>query len=249
MTFVLGLLGLLGALALLNAAATLFRSPAPGSRPLHGDEEARTRALPAAYGDRDSLGGFATRRDKAVVFPPSGKATVTYRVEAGVCLASGAPSATRRPGRAPSTPGWTRPRRHARAPAVTGASEAGARACARAGPGALQLGDEAILHVPGIDLTGREMRVTRQAVHRVRRTGTVCRIRRHAHLGEREMGRSSAGPAPGGTPRPSAASPWPWTGSAIRPRRLPARGGPRRGRPAARAALHRALGPRRRAWT
>ncbi|MFI1794700.1 phosphatidylglycerol lysyltransferase domain-containing protein [Streptomyces olivaceoviridis] len=65
------------------------------------------------------------------------------------------------------------------------ASEAGARACARLG--ALRLGDEAILHVPEFDLAGRRMRVTRQAVHRVRRTGAVCRIRRHAHLGEREM--------------------------------------------------------------
>ncbi|KOV98929.1 MULTISPECIES: bifunctional lysylphosphatidylglycerol synthetase/lysine--tRNA ligase LysX [unclassified Streptomyces] len=182
-TFVLGLLG---ALALLNAAATLFRSQRLEAA-LHGDEEARIRALLAAYGDRDSLGYFATRRDKAVVFSPSGKAAVTYRVEAGVCLASGDPVG------APEA--WPRAvdawldlaRRHAWAPAVMGASEAGARACARAGLGALQLGDEAILHVPGFDLTGREMRVTRQAVHRVRRTGAVCRIRRHAHLGEREM--------------------------------------------------------------
>ncbi|MYR84886.1 DUF2156 domain-containing protein, partial [Streptomyces sp. SID685] len=62
-----------------------------------------------------------------------------------------------------------------------------ARAYARAGLGALQLGDEAILHVAGFDLDGRDMRVTRQAVHRVRRTGATCRIRRHAALGEREM--------------------------------------------------------------
>jgi lysyl-tRNA synthetase class 2 len=58
---------------------------------LHGDEEARIRALLARYGDQDSLGYFATRRDKAVVFSPSGKAAVTYRVEAGVCLAGGDP--------------------------------------------------------------------------------------------------------------------------------------------------------------
>ncbi|MGW3463894.1 phosphatidylglycerol lysyltransferase domain-containing protein, partial [Streptomyces olivaceoviridis] len=182
-TFVLGLFG---ALALLNAAATLFRSQRLEAA-LHGDEEARIRALLAAYGHRDSLGYFATRRDKAVVFSPSGKAAVTYRVEAGVCLASGDPVG--------DPEAWPRAidawldlaRRHAWAPAVMGASEAGARACARAGLGALQLGDEAILHVPEFDLAGRGMRVTRQAVHRVRRTGAVCRIRRHAHLGEREM--------------------------------------------------------------
>ncbi|MFF9765869.1 bifunctional lysylphosphatidylglycerol synthetase/lysine--tRNA ligase LysX [Streptomyces sp. NPDC014636] len=182
-TFVLGLFG---ALALLNAAVTLFRSQRLEAA-LHGDEEARIRALLAAWGERDSLGYFATRRDKAVVFSPSGKAAVTYRVEAGVCLASGDPVG--------DPEAWPRAidawldgaRRHAWAPAVMGASESGARAYARAGLGALQLGDEAILHIPGFDLNGRDMRVTRQAVHRVRRTGAVCRIRRHAHLTEREM--------------------------------------------------------------
>ncbi|MFI2758969.1 bifunctional lysylphosphatidylglycerol synthetase/lysine--tRNA ligase LysX [Streptomyces echinatus] len=181
-TFVLGLFG---ALALLSAAATLFRSQRLEAA-LHGDEEARIRALLAAYGERDSLGYFATRRDKAVVFSPSGKAAVTYRVEAGVCLASGDPVGD--PEAWPhAIDAWLDgARRHAWAPAVMGASEAGARAYARAGLGALQLGDEAILHVPGFDLNGRDMRVTRQAVHRVRRTGAVCRVRRHSGLTERE---------------------------------------------------------------
>ncbi|MEW2619155.1 bifunctional lysylphosphatidylglycerol synthetase/lysine--tRNA ligase LysX [Streptomyces sp. NPDC048106] len=182
-TFVLGLLG---ALALLNAAATLFRSQRLEAA-LHGDEEARIRALLRAYGDRDSLGYFATRRDKAVVFSPSGKAAVTYRVETGVCLASGDPVGD--PEAWPhAIAAWLDlARRYAWAPAVMGASEDGARAYARAGLGALQLGDEAILHVAGFDLDGRDMRVIRQAVHRVRRTGATCRIRRHATLGEREM--------------------------------------------------------------
>ncbi|MFE1192706.1 phosphatidylglycerol lysyltransferase domain-containing protein [Streptomyces olivaceoviridis] len=177
---------LFGALALLNAAATLFRSQRLEAA-LHGDEEARIRALLAAYGHRDSLGYFATRRDKAVVFSLSGKAAVTYRVEAGVCLASGDPVGDPE-ARPRAIDAWLDLAcRHAWAPAVMGASEAGARACARASLGALQLGDEAILHVPEFDLAGRRMRVTRQAVHRIRRTGAVCRIRRHAHLGEREM--------------------------------------------------------------
>lgn len=180
------LLGLFGALALLNAAAALFRSQRLEAA-LHDDEEARIRALLRAYGDRDSLGYFATRRDKAVVFSSSGKAAVTYRVEAGVCLASGDPVGD--PEAWPhAIEGWLKvARRHAWAPAVMGASEDGARAYARAGLGALQLGDEAILHMPGFDLDGRDMRVTRQAVHRVRRTGATCRIRRHAGLTDHEM--------------------------------------------------------------
>ncbi|MGY6019749.1 bifunctional lysylphosphatidylglycerol synthetase/lysine--tRNA ligase LysX [Streptomyces spinosirectus] len=180
------LLGLFGALALLNAAAALFRSQRMESA-LHGDEEPRIRALLAAYGEEDSLGYFATRRDKAVVFSPSGKAAVTYRVEAGVCLASGDPVGDREAWPHAIAAWLDMARRHAWAPAAMGASEDGARAFARAGLGALQLGDEAILDVAGFDLDGRDMRVTRQAVHRVRRTGAHCRIRRHAALTDEEM--------------------------------------------------------------
>ncbi|GGW45636.1 hypothetical protein GCM10010320_27090 [Streptomyces caelestis] len=175
------LLGLFGALALLNAAATLFRSQRLEAA-LHDDEEARIRALLARYGDQDSLGYFATRRDKAVVFSPSGKAAVTYRVEAGVCLASGDPVGDREAWPHAIAAWQEVARRHAWVPAVMGASEEGARAFVRAGLGALQLGDEAILH----DLDGRDMRVTRQAVNRVRRTGATCRVRRHSTLGEEE---------------------------------------------------------------
>ena len=49
------------------------------------------RGLLELYGQNDSLGYFATRRDKSVVFAPSGRAAITYRVEVGVCLASGDP--------------------------------------------------------------------------------------------------------------------------------------------------------------
>ncbi|MFJ2509667.1 bifunctional lysylphosphatidylglycerol synthetase/lysine--tRNA ligase LysX [Streptomyces griseoviridis] len=180
------LLGLFGALALLNAAAALFRSQRMEGA-LHDDEETRIRALLGAYGAQDSLGYFATRRDKAVVFSPSGKAAVTYRVEAGVCLASGDPVGDREAWPHAIAAWLDVARRHAWAPAVMGASEDGATAFARAGLGALQLGDEAILRVPGFDLDGRDMRVTRQAVHRVRRTGATTRVRRHSTLTEQEM--------------------------------------------------------------
>ncbi|MFF3411087.1 bifunctional lysylphosphatidylglycerol synthetase/lysine--tRNA ligase LysX [Streptomyces sp. NPDC002742] len=179
-------LGLFGALALLNAAAALFRSQRLVAA-LHGDEEARIRALLQAYGGDDSLGYFATRRDKAVVFSPSGKAAVTYRVEAGVCLASGDPVGDREAWPHAIAAWLDIARRYAWAPAAMGASEDGARAFARAGLGALQLGDEAILHVAGFDLSGRDMRVTRQAVNRVKRTGAGCRVRRHSTLSEAEM--------------------------------------------------------------
>ncbi|MFF1560633.1 bifunctional lysylphosphatidylglycerol synthetase/lysine--tRNA ligase LysX [Streptomyces sp. NPDC058279] len=179
-------LGLFGAIALLNAAATLFRSQRLTAA-LHGDEEPRIRALLGAYGRADSLGYFATRRDKAVVFAPNGKAAVTYRVEAGVCLASGDPVGDPAAW-TPAINAWLAvARRYGWQPAVMGASEDGATAYARSGLGALQLGDEAILHVAHFDLDGRDMRVTRQAVNRVRRTGATTVIRRHSALSEEEM--------------------------------------------------------------
>ncbi|MEV7868215.1 bifunctional lysylphosphatidylglycerol synthetase/lysine--tRNA ligase LysX [Streptomyces sp. NPDC088124] len=181
-------LGLFGAVALLTAAATLFRSQRIESA-LHGDEEPRIRALLGAYGAQDSLGYFATRRDKAVVFSPNGRAAVTYRVETGVALASGDPVGDRAAW-APAIEAWLDlARRYAWAPAVMGASENGATAYARAGLGAIQLGDEAILLTDRFDLAGPEMRVTRQAVGRVRRTGATVRIRRHSALTRPEMDR------------------------------------------------------------
>ncbi|MBT2450521.1 bifunctional lysylphosphatidylglycerol synthetase/lysine--tRNA ligase LysX [Streptomyces sp. ISL-43] len=180
------LLGLFGALALLNAAATLFRSQRLTAA-LHGDEEPRIRALLGAYGRADSLGYFATRRDKAVVFAPNGKAAVTYRVEAGVCLGSGDPVGDPAAW-TPAIDAWLAvARRYGWQPAVMGASEDGATAYARSGLSALQLGDEAILHVAHFDLDGRDMRVTRQAVNRVKRTGATTVIRRHSALSEDEM--------------------------------------------------------------
>jgi lysyl-tRNA synthetase, class II len=84
------LLGLFGGIALFAALGVLLRSQRLAAA-LSPAEEERIRALLAGYGDRDSLGYFATRRDKAVVFSPSGKAAVTYRVVNGVALASGDP--------------------------------------------------------------------------------------------------------------------------------------------------------------
>ncbi|MFE4874594.1 bifunctional lysylphosphatidylglycerol synthetase/lysine--tRNA ligase LysX [Streptomyces sp. NPDC056682] len=179
-------LGLFGAIALLSAAATLFRSQRMEAA-LHGDEEPRIRALLGAYGGQDSLGYFATRRDKAVVFSPSGKAAVTYRVETGVALASGDPVGDRAAW-GPAIDAWLDvARQYAWAPAVMGASEEGATVYARHGLGAIQLGDEAILNVAKFDLDGRDMRVTRQAVRRVERTGATTRIRRHSALTDEEM--------------------------------------------------------------
>ena len=88
--FVNALLGLFGALALMAAAIVLFRSQR-AENALTGEDESAIRGLLELFGKNDSLGYFATRRDKSVVFAPNGRAAITYRVEVGVCLASGDP--------------------------------------------------------------------------------------------------------------------------------------------------------------
>jgi lysyl-tRNA synthetase, class II len=182
------LLGLFGALALMVAATVLFQSQR-AENALTGEDESAIRGLLELYGKNDSLGYFATRRDKAVVFSPNGKGAVTYRVEAGVCLASGDPVGDRAAW-TPAIEAWLDvARRYAWAPAVMGASEEGAKVFARSGLGAIQLGDEAILQVGRFDLNGRDMRVTRQAVNRVQRTGATTRIRRHSALSDEEIQR------------------------------------------------------------
>lgn len=179
-------LGLLGSAALFSALYVLFRSQRVASA-LGTDEEARIRELLAEQGERDSLGYFATRRDKAVVFSPTGKAAITYRVVAGVCLASGDPIGAPEAW-PPVIERWLAMcREYTWSPAVMGASEEGAEAFVRAGLKALQLGDEAILDVGSFTLEGREMRSVRQAVNRVGRAGYTTRIRRHSEISADEM--------------------------------------------------------------
>ena len=152
---------------LLAVLYALFRSPR-GRELQSRDDEDRLRGLLARHGARDSLGYFALRRDKSVVFSPSGKAAVAYRVVGGVALASGDPI-----GDVEAWPGaidtWLLlAREHAWIPAVMGASEEGGTVYARHGLDALELGDEAIVETDEFSLDGRAMRGVRQAYNRVR---------------------------------------------------------------------------------
>jgi lysyl-tRNA synthetase class 2 len=182
------LCGLLGAVALVVAAIVLFLSQRSDNA-LTGQDESAIRGLLEQYGQNDSLGYFATRRDKSVVFAPNGRAAITYRVEVGVCLASGDPVGDPRSWpQAIQT--WLRVcKDYGWAPGVMGASYAGAQAFRDAGLSALELGDEAILRPSEFKLSGPDMRGVRQAVTRARRSGLTVRMRRHSDIGPDEMAR------------------------------------------------------------
>ncbi|WP_225835214.1 phosphatidylglycerol lysyltransferase domain-containing protein [Streptomyces sp. NK08204] len=163
-----------------------FRAPR-GECLLGAEDEQRLRTLLDRHGERDSLGYFALRRDKAAIFSPSGKAAITYRVVGGVSLASGDPI-----GDPEAWPGaidaWlAEARRHAWTPAVMGAGEEAGTIYARHGLDALELGDEAIVDLADFTLEGRAMRVIRQAHNRVKRAGYTVRIRRHEDIPDDEM--------------------------------------------------------------
>ena len=214
--FVNALLGLFGALALMVAAIVLFRSQR-AENALTGEDESAIRGLLELYGKNDSLGYFATRRDKSVVFAPSGRAAITYRVEVGVCLASGDPVGDPKAWPQAIAAWMSLCESYGWAPGVMGASSAAAEAFRAAGLNALQLGDEAILYPDSFRLSGPDMRAVRQAVTRARRAGASVRIRRHRDLSEDEMAKVSSRPTPGATPMTSVASPWRWAGWATRP--------------------------------
>ncbi|MGB5149352.1 MAG: bifunctional lysylphosphatidylglycerol synthetase/lysine--tRNA ligase LysX [Mycobacterium sp.] len=175
------LLGLFGALALIAAAIVLFRSQR-ATNALTGQDESAIRGLLGLFGKNDSLGYFATRRDKSVVFAPNGRAAVTYRVEVGVCLASGDPVGD--PSSWPAAiDAWLKLcKSYGWAPGVMGASAVAAQAFRGAGLNAIELGDEAILRPDRFTLSGPDMKPVRQAVTRARRAGLTVRIRRHREL-------------------------------------------------------------------
>ncbi|MFJ2443599.1 phosphatidylglycerol lysyltransferase domain-containing protein [Streptomyces sp. NPDC087658] len=182
----------LGALGLLTALTTIylaFRPEHPVAR-LTEDDERQLRALLARHGGRDSLGHFALRRDKGVVFSPSGKAAVCYRVVSGVMLASGDPI-----GDVEAWPGaierfMDEAKAHSWTPAVMGCSETGGEVWTReTGLSVLELGDEAVVDVPDFSLQGRAMRNVRQMVKRIERAGYETRVRRVRDLSDGELER------------------------------------------------------------
>ena len=183
--WVRGLIGLAGASVVLVSAQLLFRAPRE-TRTLDVADEARIRTLLRDFGDTDSLGYFATRRDKSIVWdsadPADARSGVSYRAIGSVSLASGNPVG--------DPVHWAaaieRWREHARSNglslAVMGAGEEGAAAFAEAGLTAYEIGDEAIVDMRTFSLNGPGMKAVRQSVSRLQRRGYTTNVVRHASL-------------------------------------------------------------------
>ncbi|WP_030933643.1 phosphatidylglycerol lysyltransferase domain-containing protein [Streptomyces sp. NRRL B-24720] len=179
-------INILSTLLLIAVVYAAFRSRRAVD-PITPQDEDRLRVLLDRNGDRDSLGYFALRREKSVVWSPTGKAAVAYRVVGGVSLASGDPIGDPEAWPGAIEPWLAEAREHGWIPAVMGVSEEGGTVYARHGLDALELGDEAIVETAEFTLEGRAMRTVRQAYNRVRRAGYEVTVRRHADIPDDEM--------------------------------------------------------------
>jgi len=179
----------LGLFTLVVTVYVFFRSARPRAR-LAAADATRIRELLCKQGDRDSLGYFALRDDKSVIWSPSGKAGICYRVVAGVMLASGDPVGDPEAWPGAITEFLGEAARHAWRPAVMGCSELGAEVWCREGDlTALELGDEAIVNVSEFSLSGRQMRNVRQMVNRVAKNGYTAEVRRVGDIPRQELDR------------------------------------------------------------
>jgi lysyl-tRNA synthetase class 2 len=178
----------LGLFTLIVTAYLFFRPARPAGRLGQQDAE-RVRELLKKQGDRDSLGYFTLRSDKSIIWSPTGKSCIGYRVVSGVMLAGGDPL-----GDPEAWPGaihafLDEAARHAWVPAVMGCGELAAEVWCREGElTALELGDEAVVEVADFSLKGRSMRNVRQMVARVERSGYVADVRRAGDVGCEQIG-------------------------------------------------------------
>jgi lysyl-tRNA synthetase class 2 len=139
------------------------------------EDMTQVRALIKHDLDQDSLGYFATRHDKSVIWAPNRKAGIAYRVQGGVMLASGDPfgefslwpTVIERFMAVAAEHAWT--------PAVMGCSDRGGQVWVEhTGMIAIDIGDEAIIRVKDFTLEGRPMANVRQMVNRIKRKGYIC---------------------------------------------------------------------------
>lgn len=167
---------------LLGLVILVALRPAGGPHRLEHDEKDRLQALLAKWGWLDSLGYFALRDDRSVIFEPAGRAAISYRVVGGVSLAGGDPIGEPAAWCDAITTWLEEARSYGWTPAALGSSERGATAFHRAGLECLELGDEAIVRADEFTLEGRAMRGVRQAVNRCERAGITVSVSRMRDL-------------------------------------------------------------------
>jgi lysyl-tRNA synthetase, class II len=181
-------LATMGLLTLIIPLWLFFRRIAPLPK-MSEDEMSRVLDLINYYQDQDSLGYFATRADKSVIWSNNNmKAGIAYRVQGGVMLASGDPFGEYSLWGEAIENFLEVARQHAWTPAVMGASDVGGEVWVeRADMLAIDIGDEAVIKVEDFTLEGRPMANVRQMVNRIKRKGYSTRTARLSELSGAEI--------------------------------------------------------------
>jgi len=164
-------LPILGFFIIVVPFAMYFRRVTP-TAVMDLEESELVKKLIANDTDQDSLGYFATRKDKNVIWSPNRKAGIAYRVQNGVMLASGDPFGEFSLWPDAISAFLEVAKQHAWTPAVMGASDRGGEVWVEnAGMLAIDIGDEAIINVDAFTLEGRTMGNVRHMVNRINRKG------------------------------------------------------------------------------
>lgn len=172
----------LGLLTVIVPILTLLQ-PSPPKPVMTEEDEEGLRGLLSEFGGRDSLGYFALRVDKSVVWSNTRKAAITYRVVGGCALASGDPIGN--PDAWPQAihafidlclkNGWT--------PAAVGCGEEAGEIWVReTDMTALEIGDEAVVHVDEYDPDNPRYRNVRQTVRRILKQDYTTQIFRTSEM-------------------------------------------------------------------
>jgi lysyl-tRNA synthetase class 2 len=173
--FTLGALGLLTVLI----PTLLFFRPSSAAPKMNDADELDMRNLIVNGCQNDSLAYFALRREKSVIWSPTKKSCIAYRVVSGVMLASGDPLGDPEAWPLAIEAFLFEAKRHAWLPAVMGCSEQGGEIWVReSGLLALEMGDEALIEVEEFTLEGRAMRNVRQMISRIERNGYSASLKK-----------------------------------------------------------------------
>ena len=175
-------LAALGIFTLIVPLWLFFRRVAPLPKQTSSETEL-IKELIKHDSEQDSLGYFATRSDKSVIWSDNKKAGIAYRVENGVMLASGDPFGEFSLWPETIKKFLNEAKLHAWTPAVMGGSNLGGEVWVeQADMLAIDIGDEAIISVKDFSLEGRPMANVRQMVNRVKRKGYTTWSKRWKEL-------------------------------------------------------------------
>jgi lysyl-tRNA synthetase class 2 len=135
------------------------------------------------YPAHDSLGYFALRDDKSLIWASNNKAVIAYSVKQGVMIASGDPLGDPECWPSAIANFLHEADRHAWIPAVYGCSEYAGEIWRReSGLEAFELGDEAVVLVDDYTIETPQMKNVRQTLNRARKEENVAETKKIADL-------------------------------------------------------------------